>query len=62
MNFIQILLLVGLVIIAVEKGYTYFKIRNAEDGKEISLQQKKARNSFWWSLAVAIIYVCIKLN
>ncbi len=62
MNFMQILLLVGLVIIAVEKGYTYFKIRNAEDGQETSPQHKKARNAFWWSLAVAIIYACIKLN
>ncbi len=62
MNFIQILLFVGLVIMTVEKGYTYFKIRNNEDGKETSPQHKKARNSFLWSLAVVIIYACIKLS
>ena len=62
MNFIQISLFIGLVIITVEKGYTYFKIRNNEDGKETSPQQKEARNSFLRSLAVVIIYACIKLS
>lgn len=41
MNFIQISLLIGLVIITVEKGYTYFKIRNNEDGKETFLLSRK---------------------
>lgn len=62
MNFIQIILLVGLIILAVEKGYTYFKIKSAEEGKETSVEHRKARNAFFWSLAVAVIYACIKLT
>lgn len=62
MNFIQILLLVGLVILAVEKGYTFFKIKRNEDGQEPSSEHRKARNAFFWSLAVAVIYACIKLT
>ena len=62
MNIIHILLLVGLTIMAVEKGYTYFKIKSAEEGKEPSAEHKKARNAFFWSLTVAIVYACIKLT
>lgn len=61
MNIIQIILLIGLVIIAVEKGYTYFKIKSAEEGHTTSPEHKKARNAFFWSLAVAIVYAYIKL-
>lgn len=60
MNIIQIALLIGLIIGVVDKAYVYFSARNKQADEQDEKKVRKARNAFIWSLAVTVIYVCIK--
>lgn len=62
MNIIHIALLIGLVLIAVNKGNTYFTLRNKPAEERNAEEYKKAKRAFLWSTAVAIVYACIKLS
>lgn len=62
MNIIHIALLIGLVLVAVNKGNTYFTLRNKPAEERNAEEYKKAKRAFLWSTAVAIVYACIKLS
>lgn len=62
MNIIHIALLVGLVLVAVNKGNTYFTLRNKPAEERNVEEYKKAKRAFLWSTAVAVVYACIKLS
>lgn len=62
MNIIHIALLVGLVLVAVNKGNTYFTLRNKPAEERNAEEYKKAKRAFLWSTAVAVVYACIKLS
>lgn len=62
MNIIHIALLIGLVLIAVNKGNTYFTLRNKPAEERNAEEYKKAKRAFLWSTAVAVVYACIKLS
>lgn len=62
MNFIHTILLIGLIILTVERGYIYFKIKSAEEGQKPSSEYKKARNEFLWSIVLFVVYAYVKLT
>ncbi len=62
MNIIHIALLIGLVLVAVNKGNTYFTLRNKPAEERNAEEYKKAKRAFLWSTAVAVVYACIKLS
>lgn len=61
MNIIQIALLIGLVLIAIDRGYAYFSLRGKAENERDENEFKKAKRAFIWSTVAAIIYACIKL-
>lgn len=62
MNIIHIALLIGLVLVAVNKGNIYFTLRNKPAEERNAEEYKKAKRAFLWSTAVAVVYACIKLS
>ena len=62
MNIIHIALLIGLVLVAVNKGNTYFTLRNKPEEERDKGEYNKAKRAFLWSTAVAVVYACIKLS
>lgn len=61
MNIIHIVLLVGLILVAVNKANTYFTLKNMPEDKRNQADFRKARREFLWYTAVAVVYLCIKL-
>lgn len=62
MNIIHIALLIGIVLVAVNKGNTYFTLRNKPVKERDEREYNKAKRAFVWSTSVAIVYACIKLS
>lgn len=62
MNIIHIALLIGLILVAVNKGNTYFTLRNKPAEERDKGEYNKAKRAFLWSTAAAIVYACIKLS
>ena len=62
MNIIHIALLVGLVLVAVNNGNTYFTLRNKPADERDKREYNKAKRAFLWSTAFAVVYACIKLS
>lgn len=61
MNIIHIVLLIGLVLVAINKANTYFTLKNTPKEERNRTDFRKARREFIWYTAVAVIYLCIKL-
>lgn len=65
MNMIRIVISIGLWVIAIEKGYNFFKMRdtNADAGDSAQRKELRAlRNSFLWNLGFAVIYSYIVIT
>ncbi len=61
MNIIHIILLLGLIFVAINRGSVYFDLRNKPENEQDVKECKKAKREFIWSVAVATVYACIKL-
>lgn len=61
MNIIHIVLLVGLILVAVNKANAYFTLKNTPEDERNQTDFRKVRREFIWYTAVAVVYLCIKL-
>ena len=61
MNIIHIVLLIGLVLVAINKANVYFTLKNTAEEERNHTDFRKARREFIWYTAVAVVYLCIKL-
>lgn len=61
MNIIHIVLLIGLVLVAINKANVYFTLKNTPEEERNHIDFRKARREFIWYTAVAVVYLCIKL-
>ncbi len=48
MNIMQIALLIGLVLIAIDRGYAYFSLRSKPESGRNENELKKTKQAFIW--------------